>query len=249
MRFPELVAHRGDTEHFPENSLAALQAAIDDGVGYVEFDVHLSRDQVPVVIHDFDLKRCAGRDERVCDLSAVELTQVDIGKHSRFAGLIDACRLPSLAEVVDLLRLYPHVTAFVELKRRSLDHFGVDTMLDQVLQVLAPVREHCVVISFSAEAVVRARAHGVGRIGWVMERYDPSSLAQARAMSPEFVFIDVEQLPATGEVESGAWQWVAYEVIDAGMAMALVGRGIDLIESSLPGLLSTALEGYRQEPV
>lgn len=249
MQFPEIVAHRGDTEHFPENSLDAIQAAIDDGVAYVEFDVHLSRDQVPVVIHDADLRRVAGREASVFDLTAAELGQVDIGKDPRFSGLIEQCLLPTLADVVDVLRLYPHVTAFVELKRASLAHFGVDVMLQAVLDVLAPVREHCVLISFSFEAMWRARELGVPRIGWVMECYDAPSLTQASALAPDYLFIDVEQLSSVGMLECGPWQWVAYEITDATVATALFARGISHIESSLPGVLSDALGAYRQDDI
>ena len=54
---PQIVAHRGDTEHFPENSLPAFEAAWRRGITHVEFDVQLSADGVPFVIHDASLDR------------------------------------------------------------------------------------------------------------------------------------------------------------------------------------------------
>ena len=58
---PEIVAHRGDAEHFPENTLPALESAVQLGSRYGEVDVQLTSDRVPVVFHDADLARVAGR--------------------------------------------------------------------------------------------------------------------------------------------------------------------------------------------
>src|SRR5687768_14602657 len=67
---PQIIAHRGASKHAPENTLAALSAALDLGADGVEFDVQLAKDGVPVVIHDYDLKRTAGRAECVADLTS-----------------------------------------------------------------------------------------------------------------------------------------------------------------------------------
>ena len=97
---PLRLAHRGDWRLAPENSLEALVlAAGTPGVDGVEFDVRLSRDGVPVLLHDETLERVQGRDEEVADLTAAEL---------REAGI------PSLAEV--LAALPPEAFLDVELK-------------------------------------------------------------------------------------------------------------------------------------
>ena len=62
---PFLIAHRGNAADYPENTLAALRSAIELGLRHVEFDVQLTRDGVPVVLHDADLRRMTGRVERV----------------------------------------------------------------------------------------------------------------------------------------------------------------------------------------
>jgi glycerophosphoryl diester phosphodiesterase len=76
---PLRIAHRGDWRRAPENSLAALSTAIDvPGCDGVEFDVRMSADDVPVVIHDETLLRVQARPERVEDLAAAELTGAGI---------------------------------------------------------------------------------------------------------------------------------------------------------------------------
>jgi glycerophosphoryl diester phosphodiesterase len=73
------LAHRGDWRRAPENTLAALLAALEipacDGL---EFDVRASRDGVPVLCHDETLERTHGRSDRVADLSAAHLAALGV---------------------------------------------------------------------------------------------------------------------------------------------------------------------------
>lgn len=89
-----LYAHRGlHGDGRPENSLAAFCAAVNSGCG-AELDVHLSRDGVPVVIHDSSLARTAGVDRRVNDMTADELLQCTLENTSE--------RIPLFEEVLSL---------------------------------------------------------------------------------------------------------------------------------------------------
>jgi glycerophosphoryl diester phosphodiesterase len=76
----------------PENTLASFAAAIDLGALYIETDVHASRDGVAMISHDPSLRRVAGIDEEVADLTVVELQQVDLGGGHRMPTLSDALR-------------------------------------------------------------------------------------------------------------------------------------------------------------
>ncbi|MBZ0251997.1 MAG: hypothetical protein K8I02_01540, partial [Candidatus Methylomirabilis sp.] len=90
------IAHRGASGECPENTLAAFGRALEIGVDMVEFDVHLSRDGVPVVIHDDDVRRTTDGRGLVKDLTLAELRRLDAGgwKDARFAGE----RIPTLEE-------------------------------------------------------------------------------------------------------------------------------------------------------
>lgn len=68
-----VIAHRGYSTGYPENSLAAFEAAVAAGADAIETDVRLSRDGVPVCSHDADLKRLRSRDAQIADLDAAEL--------------------------------------------------------------------------------------------------------------------------------------------------------------------------------
>jgi len=84
---PLIIAHRGASAVAPENTMAAFEAAISAGADGIEFDVRLSRDAVPVIIHDETLHRTHGVRPRVADLSATQLNKFDV---------------PSLAQLFEL---------------------------------------------------------------------------------------------------------------------------------------------------
>ncbi|HEV7683355.1 MAG TPA: glycerophosphodiester phosphodiesterase family protein [Pyrinomonadaceae bacterium] len=101
---PLILGHRGASALAPENTLAAFARAIDDGADGIEFDVRLSRDGIPVVIHDATLKRTALIDGSVAEMTAAELRAVDVG--SWFTGRSTESfrgeNLPTLAQVFEL---------------------------------------------------------------------------------------------------------------------------------------------------
>jgi len=75
----QIIGHRGNAGEAPENTLAAFRQAIALGADGVEFDVHLSRDGVPVVIHDESLERTTSGRGRVSDATAAALAALEAG--------------------------------------------------------------------------------------------------------------------------------------------------------------------------
>lgn len=75
---PLVIAHRGYSSAFRENSLAGFDGAIAAGADAIETDIRLSSDGIPVCSHDADLKRIRGRDAKVSDLAASELEEEGI---------------------------------------------------------------------------------------------------------------------------------------------------------------------------
>ena len=110
-RSPLIVAHRGDSANFPENTRVAFDAALKAGVDGIELDVRLSRDGVPLICHDDTLARMGGTTRSLRVQSAVQIQAVDVGrwKHARFANQ----HVPTLAETLTQCR---RTTLFIELK-------------------------------------------------------------------------------------------------------------------------------------
>jgi glycerophosphoryl diester phosphodiesterase len=240
-RLIHLVAHRGNAREFPENTLPAFNSALNLGLRFLELDVHLSADGVPVVIHDHFLSRTTGRPGTVFDLEAAQLAQIEASEPQRFGKRYTGTRIPLLADVLELLAGRPEVTLFVEIKRASLVRFGHDHVVDRVVQTLKPARGQCVVISFDLAAVHRARQAGGMNIGWVLSEYDAHTRLKFEALQPEFLFCDHLKLPPTGALWRGPWRWAFYEVDSMPLALALAERGADYIETMAVRAMSDAM--------
>ena len=99
---PQIIAHRGCSGAYPENTITAIKGAINLGVDMVELDVRLSRDRVPVVFHNSSLMSITSCPRRVEDLTVSELKTLDVGlwRGEMFRGE----RIPTLDEVLALAR-------------------------------------------------------------------------------------------------------------------------------------------------
>jgi len=231
-RLPDIIAHRGNAIEFPENTLQALESAVALGVRHVEFDVQLTADRVPVVIHDADLARVGNRPESVHSLSWSQLAEIPVGEAGRFGNTFAGTCAPSLAQAVAAIAGWGDVTAFVEVKRSSLRQFGREAVLRRMNEVLQPVLKQCVLISFDLAAVKILRLMTGARIGWVLDHYDADSLREATELAPEFLFCNLERLPAaTEKLWPGPWDWAIYEVRDLETARHCHELGAKYVET------------------
>ena len=87
---PRVFAHRGLARVAPENTALAFMHALAVGARYLETDVHGSADGRAIISHDPDLRRLTGRRERIIDLRAADLAEIDLGSDQRFFALDDA---------------------------------------------------------------------------------------------------------------------------------------------------------------
>jgi len=149
----EIVAHRGWSGKAPENTMAAFElAASDPRIGWIELDVQLSKDGVPVVIHDFTLKRTTGAAGRVKDYTFAELEKLDCGSwfSKNFAGE----RIPSLEQV--LLAMKDQVKLNIELKTAIDLYPGLEKTVTDLIRSYSWTN-NVVLTSFDHYAVQRAR--------------------------------------------------------------------------------------------
>ncbi len=114
MQTPLIIGHRGASAVAPENTMAAFREAIAAGADGIEFDVRLTRDGVPVIIHDSTLRRTGGLQRRVADLTWSELQQIDAG--SWFSPRFATETVPTLTE---LLTLFESNNLFLHLEMKS----------------------------------------------------------------------------------------------------------------------------------
>lgn len=110
---PLIIGHRGASAAAPENTMGAFREAIAAGADGIEFDVRLSRDGVPVIIHDNSLRRTGGLPRRVADLIWPELQQIDVG--SWFAPAFASETVPSLEQLFQLFETN-NLMLYLEMK-------------------------------------------------------------------------------------------------------------------------------------
>jgi len=247
-RLIHLVAHRGNAAEFPENTLPAMVSALELGVRFIELDVHLSRDGIPVVMHDHLLLRTTGLPGSVFDYDAADLARLEASEPQRFGDRFSGIRVPLLRDVMGLLAGRPEITLFIEIKRASLAEFGHDMVVSRIADVIKPWRSQCVIISFDLAAIHRARRLGDAPIGWVLGDYDDHSRLKYEALQPQFLFCNHDKLPATARLWQGPWRWVIYEVATLPLALNLAQRGADYVETMAVREMSRALRGLRDGP-
>ncbi|HSN18325.1 MAG TPA: glycerophosphodiester phosphodiesterase family protein [Gammaproteobacteria bacterium] len=238
---PTLVGHRGYPDRYPENTLISVQAAVDAGAPWFEFDLQLSADRVPFLCHDDSLERTAGIDRLIMDMSSQELASVDVGYAARFGDRYAGTPPTSLAELVSWFGKQQGSQAFVEIKAESLEHFGHAEVVGRIMREVKPVLDRCVIISFDAQALKLARQMGAGPVGWALDDIGQDAVKTALAFKPEYLFVGDRRFSQAQALFQGPWQWAVYQTQDPQRAVELTEQGADLVETNAIGEMLRAL--------
>ena len=242
---PFVIAHRGDSAHRPENTLASIASALELGVSAVEIDVQLTRDGRVVVIHDPSVDRTTSGRGDVRQLTLAEIRALSAGYPSRFGSAYQGEHVPTLAEVLGLLR--DRARALIEIKRESVTDDatgGVEALTIAEIRRL-DMADKVALISFDQRAILRARelAPEISR-GRIFGRTTPVELlADARATGSEVVMPHKSLLSealVTPAHEAGLK--VATWVVDDPEELKPLARfGLYGVGSNRPGVLLDAI--------
>ena len=225
-----IAGHRGDRASFPENTLPALQGVLDSDFDFVETDIQLTTDGVPVLFHYLDVERTTNGTGLVADLTLAELKALDAGSwySADFAGV----QVPTLDEFLDIFQS--------SKKKAMLELKGIWTE-DQVRTVTALIYARGVQgrVIFEAfdfetlEALQRA-APIFPRV--LIQRYLPSDPV---ALANRFGAIAILTSPASLEDDPT----VVKTMHDAGLGIVLYtlnkkGRWSDALELGVDGIIT-----------
>ncbi len=231
---PRIVGHRGAAATAPENTLEGFRAAAADGIRWVEFDVRLSADHVPMVIHDTTLARTAGSEARV-----ERTTAEDIVRLSR------AHPTPTLAETMKLLGELG-LGANVEIKavraRRAVAEAVAEILASALRDRPVPV-----LVSSFAPAILknmRTVARDLPR-GLLLSRGNNDAVGLARNLGCVSIHEDHRRLTArhVAEWKAAGFVVVCYTVNDPSRARLMFDWGADSVISDAPGTLAAAIDG------
>lgn len=231
MNADQLVAHRGYPQQITENTLASVKAAVDAGARYVEVDIQLTEDQQPVLFHDRNLQRLANNEHAVNQLTWSALQKLRLSQ---------SLKIPHLEELVAYIQLTPEVLFFIEIKRNSIEAFSVPIVVDIILEVLKPVLQQCIIISYSLDALVYVRQCGDGPIGVVVDQWHEHHQQEILDLNAEYFFCDLASLPKNESIKLEKSKLVVFETVDIELANELLHRGVDLVETFSIGTMIKA---------
>jgi glycerophosphoryl diester phosphodiesterase len=242
---PLVIAHRGDSAHRPENTLASFAGALEVGAEAVELDVQLTADGHVVVIHDPTLDRTTTGRGDVRRLTVAEVRAVSAGYPDRFGTAYAGERVPTFAEVLGLLR--ERARALVEIKTESVTddaEGGIEARVAEEVR-RAGMNGEVALISFDHRAVMRLRslAPGVAR-GRLFGRCTAEEvLAHAREADCELVMPHKSQVSdALAERVHAAGLKLATWVVDEPAELKRLARfGLYGVGSNRPGVLLEAI--------
>jgi len=154
---PLVIAHRGDSAHRPENTLASFASALEIGAAFAEFDVHLTRDGQVVVIHDATLDRTTDGHGAVRNMTLAEIRRFSAGYPRRFGSTYAGERVPTLGEVLGLLR--DRAKAMIEIKPEAVSDDAEGGVEAHVVEEVRKARmeKEVALISFERRALLRCR--------------------------------------------------------------------------------------------
>jgi glycerophosphoryl diester phosphodiesterase len=220
---PRWIAHRGGGSLAPENTLAGIRVAARLGYRAVEFDVMLSADGTPVLIHDETLERTTNGAGRVCDTPDSILFALDAGNGERIPRFTEAaalcCELGLLANV-EIKPATGHEVATAEVVASLAADLWQGTEIPPLLS------------SFSLEAleVARDRAPQIRR-GVLFEAPPPEWLAELRRLQGISLHCDADLLSDEVLAEARAHDIpvLCYTVNTPKQAKMLFARGVSAL--------------------
>ncbi len=138
-------AHRGYSGKYPENTMLAFRKAVEAGADGIELDVQLTKDGVPVIIHDELVDRTTNGKGRVKEMTLDELRQLDASYI--YAGQYGVTRIPTFREYCEFVRDLP-ITTNIEMKTGIFEYLGIEEkVLDMIrefhLEDKVIISEYC----------------------------------------------------------------------------------------------------------
>ncbi|HOG80943.1 MAG: hypothetical protein GX642_08575 [Smithella sp.] len=142
-----VIAHRGASAYYPENTIASFKGAIAMGADMVELDVQMTLDGEVVVFHDEEIKRCTNGRGRIADYALANLKKLDAG--SWFDEKFRGAEIPMLADVLSLCK--DRIAVNIEIKTEAVKEEIMGGIEEKCLQIVNKIgmREHVVYSSFS----------------------------------------------------------------------------------------------------
>ncbi|WP_246116786.1 glycerophosphodiester phosphodiesterase [Denitrobaculum tricleocarpae] len=246
LSLPRIMGHRGAAASAPENTLAGIRKAAAFGASWVEFDVKLTADRIPVLMHDDSLQRTTGDGRPAADVSLAEMKRLDAG--SWFAADFAGETVPTLKETLVLL-LELGMAANIEIKPSPGEDAETVTRTIAVLEQVWPGSASTstpapLMSSFSLESLktLQEQSPNLPR-GYLIEELPEDWQAVAERLGCATIHHYAKAVTAAqvAETKAAGYGLAVYTVNDPDQARELIDWGIDCLITDAPDVIARAI--------
>ena len=233
--------HRGYAAKYPENTMISFEAAMELGVDAIEFDVWLSAEKTPVIIHDGNCKRTCGVDIHVNDMTVEEMKKLSAHYPDKFGDQYAnmGVTIPTLEELLKKrAEKRPDLWLGVEIKEYT------EECVDKTVALLKEygVFDVCFFYAFDAAVIkylyTKYNARTMGYPDFQMRNYEPDSYSYYKELGLGLGFVRSEIFPIYEAKKLPMHMYCADNEVDVKMC---IEKGADLITANDPVPLMTVL--------
>ena len=229
-----VIAHRGASAAPPENTLAAIQLAIDEGTDWVEIDVQETEDDVVIVAHDSDFMKLAGVPTKVWDATMEDVAEIDIG--SWFDPEYADERTPTLRDVLAAAKGKAKV--IIELK-----YYGHDVDLENRVAALVEefdMQDDIATMSLKYPAVQKMKKL---RPDWRAGVLAATAIGDLSGLEGDFVAVNAAMATPglVRSVQAAGKDIYVWTVNDPLQMSAMASMGVDGLITDRPGMANEVL--------
>lgn len=234
-----VTGHRGAMGHAPENTMVSFAKGLELGADMLELDIHVTRDEKLVVMHDGDVSRTTNGTGHIKDMTLAEIKELDAGVKfdSRFAGE----RVPTLVELLEWAK--GRIQLAIEIKGDPIPTPGIEDKLVKLLREYE-LLDDVIAISFHHYAVKRVKEleprimTGILFTGMLVDPIAAARSALSDSLRPSWQYWTPESVKRAHDAGLVAHSWIAN---DEDLMNYLVSMGIDSIGTNFPDRMRSFL--------
>lgn len=237
-----IEGHRGYCAKYPENTLKSYEAAIDLGVDAFEFDIWLSKDKVPVLMHDGNAKRTCGVDRKLSDMTLEEIKTLEPAFREKFKDQFvgQGLEVPTLRELCELVdRKRPGMSLGVEIKEYTEECVDISVAILKEFGLF----DNAWFYAFDAETIkylkTKYNARTMGYPDFQMRRFAPDSYSYYDEIGLALNIVKSEVFPIFAAKGIPMHMYCADTEADVKLC---IEKGADLITANDPVPLMKVLE-------
>gem|GEM_PF-176629 len=244
-----IIAHRGGSYDAPENTLASFRLGYEHGADGDELDIHLTKDNQVVVMHDYDTERVGGSKKKIADSTLAELQQFNIGAWGKWTNHPFNEKIPTLAQA--LATVPAGKKMFIEIKTGP----EIIPALEKVLAETKLTPEQTIIITFNYDSAIAAKKtfpnrktywlvgyakdKTTGKFPELAETIQKANAAHVDGLDLNFNWPLTKE--TVGQIKAAGLECHVWTVDEPDKAREMVEAGVDSITTNRPKFLREQL--------